>query len=350
MNDKTIRLAAIILAVVTAGCASGGKSAKSSSGGASRPAWVEGESPRWPRARYVVGVGSADDETSAADRARGEVSRVFTSAIDVDTTVDESESNLTQGGRTNTSFTQLVAQKVRTASKKILEGLEIVERWQDPSTSRYYALAALDKAKAMSAVEEKTQALDADAGQWKTRLDAAGDKFERAKAAAKLATLLKGRLELENDRRVLGGGALPSTVDVSAARAAASKALAALDVVVTATGEGADEVETGVVTGLVVEGLTAKRGNPGDKGDLIIEAKSSQQAVESNDPRWKWSRAGATVTLKDGREGKTFSRFEVSDREAAADTGEARRRALAALAKKTSEKVSAAIADFFANQ
>ena len=348
MNMKPL-LAGLILTALTGACAGRGRPAKSAGGGA-RPAWIEGESSRWPRSQYVLGMGSADDEFSAADRARGEISRVFSSAIDVDTTLDESESNLTQGGRTNTSFTQLVAQKIRTASKKILEGVEIVERWQDSSTSRYYALATLNKAKAMSAVEEKTQALDAEASQWKTRLDAAGDKFELAKAAAKLATLLKGRLELENDRRVLGGGSLPATVDVAASKAAASKALAALDVVVAATGEGVDEIETGIVTGLVAEGLTAKRGNPGDKGDLVIEAKSAQQAVESGDPRWKWSRASATVTLKDGREDKTFSRFDVSDREAAADAGEAKRRALAALAKKTSEKVSSAIADFFANQ
>ncbi len=348
MNMKPL-LAGLITTALTCACAGGGRSVKTSVGG-SRPAWIEGESSRWPRSQHVLGVGSADDEFSAADRARGEISRVFSSAIDVNTTVDESESNLTQGGKTNASFSQLVAQNIRTASKKILEGVEIVERWQDSSTSRYYALATLDKTKAMSAVEEKTQALDAETAQWKTRLDAADNKFERAKAAAKLAVLLKGRLELENDRRVLGGGALPSTVDVAVAKAAASKALAALDVVVAATGEGVDEVETGIVTGLVAEGLTAKRGNPGDKGDLVIEAKSAQQAVEGGDARWKWSRASATVTLKDGREGKTFSRFEVSDREAAADVGEARRRAWATLAKKTSEKVSSAIADFFANQ
>ena len=350
MNDKTLRLSALALTVFATGCASGARTAKTASSGGARPAWVEGESPRWPRAQYVLGVGGADDEDAAADRARGEISRVFASAINVDTTVDESESNLTQGGKTNSTFSQLVAQKIRTASRKMLEGVEIVERWKDSSSSRYYALAVLDKGKAMGAVEEKTQALDADAAHWKTRLDAADDKFERAKAAAKLAALLKGRLELENDRRVLGGGSLPSTVDVAASKAAASKALAALDVVVAATGEGATEIETGIVTGLVAEGLTAKRGNPGDKGDLVIEAKSSQQAVEGGDARWKWSRASATVTLKDGREDKTFSRFEVSERKAAADAGEARRRASAALAKKAAEQVSAAIADFFANQ
>ena len=344
---KNMKLTSLLAAAVLSFSACAGAGRKS---GGSRPSWVENESPKWPRSQYVTGVGSADDEEGAADRARGEISRVFSSAVRVDTTLDESESNVNQGGRTVSSFSQQVAQSVKTASKKMLEGVEINERWKDSATSRYYALATLNKSKAMAAVTEKTQALDADASQWKSRLDAAGEKFERAKAAAKLSSVLKGRLDLENDRRVLGGGPLASTVDVSAAKAAAAKALASLDVVVIATGDHADELETGIVTGLVASGLMAKRGNTGDKGDLIVESKSGAAVIEGGDERWKWSRGTATVTLKDGREDKTFSRFDVSDRSASADAGEARRRSAAGLAKKTAEKVTLAIADFFENQ
>lgn len=344
-----MKIMMLLAVALMSGCAGGGSGPKSSSGG-SRPAWVEGESPKWPRSRYVVGVGSGDDENMAADRGHAEISRVFSSAVSVDTTVDEIETNLTQGGATNSSFSQIVAQKVRTASEKMLEGVEVVERWRDGASARYYALAVLDKAKALGAVSEKTAALDADASQWKTRLDAAGDKFERAKAAAKLAALLKGRLDLENDRRVLGGGPLPSTVDASAAKAVAAKALAALDVVVIASGDHAEELETGIVRGLAANGLMARRGAPGDKGDLVVESRSGAQTVEGGDPRWKWSRGSATVTLKDGREDKTFSRFDLSDRQAAADLGEARRRAAAGLAQKAAEKTSAAITEFFQNQ
>lgn len=348
MKMKSIAVFAAVS--ILAGCVGGGGAAgRKSSGTGPRPDWVEGESPKWPRAQNVLGVGGGDDEETAADRARGEISRVFSSAVSVDTTVDETETNLTQGGATSASFSQVVAQKVQTASKKMLEGAEVVERWKDAATGRYYALAVLNKGKAMAAVAEKTAALDADAREWKTRLDAAVDKFERAKAAAKLSALLKGRLDLENDRRVLGGGSLPSTVDVSAAKAAAAKALEALDVVVIASGDHADELETGIVTGLAASGLMAKRGDAGDAGDLIVESRSEARTVEGGDARWKWSRGSATVTLKDGRAGKTFSRFEVSERQASADPGEARRRAASALAKKAAEKTAAAISAFFEN-
>jgi len=341
----------VIFAAVTllAGCGGGAAVRKSSAGG-QRPAWVEGESAKWPRAQYVTGVGSGDDEESAADRARGEISRVFSSAVNVDTSIDETEASVDTDGRKTITFSQQVAQNVRTASKKMLEGVEIVERWKDGAASRFYALAVLNKAKAMAAVSEKTQALDADASQWKARLDASTDKFERAKAGAKLSALLKGRLDLENDRRVLGGGNLASTVDVASAKAAAARALEALDVVVIAVGDHAEELETGIVTGLVASGLMGKRGSPGDKGDLLVESRSGAQTVEGNEKAWKWSRATATVTLKDGREDKAFSRFDVSERAASGDAGEARRRAASALAKSAAEKTTAAIAEFFQNQ
>lgn len=346
---RNMMLAALAVAVPLLSACGGGAARKSSSGGA-RPAWVEGESPRWTRAQNVLGVGSGDDEESAADRARGEISRVFSSAVTVDTTVDETETNLSRGGATDSSFSQVVAQKVKTASQKMLEGVEVVERWKDASTNRYYALAVLNKGKAMTAVAERTAALDADASLWKARLEGSSDRFDRAKAGAKLAALLKGRLDLENDRRVLGGGALASTLDASAARAAAARALEALDVVVIATGGHADELETGIVTGLASSGLTAKRGNPGDAGDLIVESRSGAQTVEGGDARWKWSRGSATITLKDGRADKAFARFEVSERQASADPGEARRRAAAGLAKKAAEQTASAITAFFENQ
>jgi len=342
----------MILAVsVLAGCAGGdGPGPKSSTGGG-RPAWIEGESAKWTRSQYVTGVGSGDDEESAADRARGEISRVFSSSVNVDTSVEETESSVDVDGRKTITFSQQVAQNVRTASKKMLEGVEIVERWKDAASSRYYALATLSKGKALAAVEERTRALDADATQWQTRLDGSTDKFERAKAGAKLAALLKGRLDLENDRRVLGGGPLASTVDVSAAKSAAARALEALNVVVIATGDHSEDVETGIVTGLVAAGLMGKRGNPGDAGDMLVESQSGAQTVDGgDDKRWKWFRAAATVTLKDGRENKSFARFEVSERAASGDVGEAKRRAAAALAKSAAEKTMAAITEFFQNQ
>jgi DNA-binding transcriptional ArsR family regulator len=342
---------ALLLASLTlslAACAGGASGPKAPAGGP-RPAWVEGESPKFPRSRFVVGVGSADDQAAADERARGEIARVFSADVTAVTGADESESTLTQDGKTKTSFSQNVSQQVRTVAKKALEGSNIVERWKDP-TGRYYSLAALSKAEALLEVTDKLHTLDGEAASYKTKLDSATDRFEKAKAAAKLSTLLKARASLEADHRVLGGGKAESELDAGAAKSAAAAALAALNVVVSADGEGARELTTGLVSGLNASGLSAKPGAAGGAADLLAEADVAVAPESRGDDKWKWSRATATVSLKEGREGKVFSRFELSERQASADAGEARRRALSELGKKAAEKTQAAVAEFFENQ
>ncbi len=120
--------------------------------------------------------------------------------------------------------------------------------------------------------------------------------------------------------------------------------------VVSSEGDGGKEVVAGVVGGLNAAGLTAKPAAAGAAADLLADADVAVEPGTGGDDRWKWSRATATVTLKEGREGKVFSRFEAAERQASADPGEARRRALAALSKKVAAQTEAAIRAFFENQ
>lgn len=349
MMKPASRRLILLAAALAAGCVSGGRSpASARTAEGPRPDWLEGDGSEFPRARYVTGVGSADEDSAASDRARGEVARVFSADVSVNTSLDESESTLGRDGARSESFSQSVAQSVRTATRKALEGVDVVRRWRDPS-GRWYALAVLPKAQALLAVTEKLQDLDEQAAAWKAALNRASGRFDKAVAAAKLLALAKAREPLATERRVLGGGGEPGD-DLGAVKAEAAQALAALNVRVSATGEGADAVATGLVSGLNAAGLSAKLTADEDSADVTASAAVSVQPGEGGDLRWKWARAVATIDLRDARSGKTFSRFELYDREASADAGEARRRALAALAKKASARVKSALDDFFANQ
>jgi hypothetical protein len=345
-----LRLAAAA-ALFAAGCAAGPrKSGAVSTVGGARPQWVDGESAEFPRMSHITGVGSADDESSAAERARGEVAKVFTVSVEATSTVSESESNSNSNGKQSHSYSNDVAQKVRTVTEKVLEGVDIVARWKDSSTGRYYALAVLPKDHALLAITEKASEIDSEVGQQKALFAQAADAFGRAKAAAKLLALSKARDGLNADSRVLGGGNLPGDFDSGSIRTQATQALAALNVIVAVTGEGADAAQTAVVSGLNSVGLSAKSGAAGDPSDLSASAQVKVERQSAGDPRWQRFRASAIVALSDGRTGKTFSTFDVSAREDATDSGEARRRALASLAKDVAAKVTAAINDFFANQ
>ena len=80
INRKTsLRMIPLLLAasaaLLAAGC--GGSAPRRgdavASVGGPRPQWAAGDSADFPRARYITGVGNADDETTAAERARAEV-------------------------------------------------------------------------------------------------------------------------------------------------------------------------------------------------------------------------------------------------------------------------------------
>lgn len=200
----------------------------------SRPDWVDGASRSYPRERYLVGVGMGDDRATASDRARAEISKIFTTNVAVTTNLNEAESTLKQGSKTENSFSQAIAQSLQTASKKVLEGVEVAENWKDGATMQQYALAVLDRSKALAAVKDKLDDFGRQAQQWKSQLDSTSDKVGKVKAAMKVLALLKARAELNAEMRVLdpGGKSAPSPFDEAAVRAEAAKIVAELDVIV----------------------------------------------------------------------------------------------------------------------
>ncbi|OGR99317.1 MAG: hypothetical protein A2V88_03825 [Elusimicrobia bacterium RBG_16_66_12] len=200
----------------------------------SRPDWVDGNSRQYPRDKYLVGVGMGDDRATASDRARSEISKIFTTNVNVTTNLNESESSSKQGSKTENSFSQAISQSLQTASRKVLEGVEVAENWKDGATMQQYALAVLDRSKALAAVKDKIDDFDKQAQQWKSQMDSASDKVGKVKAAMKLLALLKARTELNGEVRVLdpGGKTIPSPFDEAAVRAEAAKTVAELDVIV----------------------------------------------------------------------------------------------------------------------
>lgn len=318
-----------------------------------KPDWVDGASAQYPREGYLIGVGIADERSAAQDRARGEISKIFTTQVSVTTNLSESETNVDRGGQKENTFSQAVSQNVQTASKKALEGTEVVEHWQDQATRQHYALAVLERAKAIRAVRDRISDFDQQTRQWKEEMDKATEKLPRVKAAMKLLALFKAREDLNSELRVLDstGQGLPSPLNEAEVRPQAAKALAELDVIVDMSGGASDAVETGIVKGLNQFGMQAKPGQASNDADIVVEGKVETNPIEVQDgTQWKWARSTMTVSLKDGRSAKTFQRFDASDRQASANYKEAVRRSNVELAKKAAEQINEAITSYFENQ
>jgi hypothetical protein len=314
-----------------------------------KPDWVDGSSMEYPRETHLIGVGSADDRATAEDRARGEISKIFRSQITVNSASEASESTVQRPGQKDeNSFSQSVANSVENVSKHVLEGVEIPETWQDDSTRVYYALAVLNKSKAVSGITDKITDFDAQVKQWNAQMAQATDKLPKVKAGMKLLALFKARKRLESDLRVLDGKSIPNPVDEAAVRAAAAKTLAEMDVAVDVSGKSR-EVETGVVKALNGFGLQATAGAAQGAVDILVSGEVATNPVESTDANWKFARSYVTLSLKDGRTSKVFLQFDVTEKGSAGDYDTAARRSLANLSKRVAQQVNDAITEYFEN-
>ncbi|MBI5209751.1 MAG: LPP20 family lipoprotein [Elusimicrobia bacterium] len=352
-----------LLVPVLVSCVAGAAAAKDP-----KPEWINGASSEYPRSKYVTGVGLADKEQEAKDRARAEISKVFRVEIDARSADHLSEASTTsESGKDKKStynFAQTIAFDVKTTAKQVQEGVEVVENWRDPASKGYYALAVLEKEKAAAIIRDKIEEIDKQAEEWRNQLDAAGEKLPKIKAAMKFLAVLKGRDQLNAQYRILdaAGKGLPSPFNTAQVKGVADKAIRELEVYVNFDcsmkgefGQAANEacgkeVETGIMKGLNSFGFEAQTRASSGATDIAVEGSVSIQPQRGNKEGWQFARGTLTVTLKDGRSNKTIQSFDRSDKGASSDYEEAARRLRVTLGKLATQDVREAIVTYFENQ
>ena len=348
--------AAVLCAALLAGCAS--TSARPQRAAAipaptPRPAWVDGADSGYPRSRFLTGVSSADDLNAAKDRARGEISKVFSAQVTVNSAVAAAEYTSETQGKTLTSSSQNASQNVRAVSQKNLEGVEIAAAWRDPANGQYFALAVLERSKALASLEERVRETDARTRDLAAQLAGAAEKLQKAKYALKLLGLLKNRADLAADMRVLDpAGASAPGQDVNAARRDAVRALAAVDMALIMTADNSAQVTAAVIKALNGIGIEARVAAAAGGADIAAECEVKLSAVADADPesRWHWHRGTGSVALKEVKTDTTFLNVSAAATEASASAGEARFKTETALGKNLSAEILRAVSAYLENQ
>lgn len=124
------------------------------------PAWVEGASQDYPPDQYLVGVGQADSQEAAADRAYGAVARIFKAEVTAQAKDWESFMQFENRGTTSTERRLSLDHVTRVSTDKVLENVRILAGWFDPRTGRHYALAGMNRAQAAAALMGRIGELD----------------------------------------------------------------------------------------------------------------------------------------------------------------------------------------------
>ena len=155
MQSRVVLITSLILLLVS-GCAGGLKGlgdetipdkAKLPS---SPPDWVLGkENPRFPPARYLIGVGSSDTKSDSAQAsARSNLAKnlkvkIHSTMVDVSTTEQ-------------TYIESIIETEVDT----VLEGVEIKDGWHDLDKGVFYSLAVVERSLAAASIQRRVKKIE----------------------------------------------------------------------------------------------------------------------------------------------------------------------------------------------
>ena len=302
---------------------------------AGRPDWVERESAEWPREMYLLGVGSADERAVAEDRARAGVARIFTTHVSSALAASTAESSVRKE-RTAAWTEQIsVSEETRSTTDKVLEGVEIVQVWQDPQSHQFYALAALDRQQAAARLDARLESLETSARPLRAHLDAP-ERVTGLAAATRLLRLERDRRALDGELRIVAP-TRPSRAVVE--ETAARELLARTSVGLTVTGDDEGVVLDAVRSALVNLGFAVQAEAAGS--DLVGEATVALDKLGNRDG-WYWSRVRVEVVLKDSASARVFLNLSESVRDASRIDRESSRRVLAKISERLRKEIPTA--------
>lgn len=116
-------------------------------GTSKQPQWIDQPSALYSDQQYLHAVGEADNRDISADRARGNLAKIFSVAV-TDSSLDFSQAHsVTEGKHTATRNEQNASRFVSSEASQVLEGSEIVEHWNNQQ-GRVFSLAVLNKSSA----------------------------------------------------------------------------------------------------------------------------------------------------------------------------------------------------------
>lgn len=189
---RELLLAILLVNVVTA-CAVAGK----------RPEWLEGEAKQYPRSRYIVATGSADNPSDAQTRALGNLSKIFEVKVEETSRDESSAMRRTSGEQVETGTHQLTARYIDAYSTKLLEGASVVENWFDKQQNRHYALAVISRSQLGTRLRADIAKVDRQIQTQLARGERTADLLRKAQFVYGARTTMKTREMLQKDLQIV---------------------------------------------------------------------------------------------------------------------------------------------------
>jgi hypothetical protein len=273
-------------------------------GGQAKPDWIDGVSSAYPFGQYLVGVGQAESRASAEDRAYAAVARIFKAEVSAQAKDWESYLVIEQRGQSSAERRLTLDNLTRVSTDKVLENVQIVDRWVDVHNGLHYALAGMHRPQAEASFIERITELDRSIRDDVEEAHRPSDKLARVRALRRAARNLVLRETYNADLRVIrpSGQGAAAAYRVSELTHELEQFLATnLVLVVSVTGEQAEPAQRALTEGLLKEGLqVTSRPWEGDRpmgGDfsgpspeLLVRGVVRVWPIDVRDPQFKFVR------------------------------------------------------------
>jgi LPP20 lipoprotein len=308
-------------------------------GGQSKPDWIDGVSDAYPANQYLVGIGQAESRAAAEDRAYAAVARVFKAEVSAQAKDWESYLVIEQRGQSSAERRLTLDNLTRVSTDKVLENVQIVDRWFDVRKGLHYALAGMHRPQAEMSFMERISLLDRSIGEDVEEARRPSDKLARVRALRRAARNLVLRETYNADLRVIrpSGQGTASAYRVSELTRELEQFLASnLVLAVEVTGDQVEPAQRALVEGLLKEGLqvTSRLWGGGssvgvDSGgptpELLVRGVVRVWPIDVRDPQFKFVRWCSDFEVVDltsqrvvGALSKGGKEGHLSDREATA--------------------------------
>ena len=327
-------------------------------GGQAKPDWIDGVSAAYPSGQYLVGVGQAESRAAAEDRAYAAVARIFKAEVSAQAKDWESYLVIEQRGQSSAERRLTLDNLTRVSTDKVLENVQIVDRWVDVAKGLHYALAGMHRSQAETAFMERVTELDRSIGDDVEEFHRLSDKLARVRALRRAARNLVLRETYNADLRVIrpSGQGTAAAYRVSELTHELEQFLATnLVLAVAVTGDQAEPAQRALTEGLLKEGLQVTsrpwggdRAVAGDSSgpspELLVRGVVRVWPIDVRDPLFKFVRWCSDIEVMELSSQRVVGALSKGGKEGHLSDREATARAVRVMQQELSTDVAKAIA------
>ncbi|MDR0952907.1 MAG: LPP20 family lipoprotein [Elusimicrobiota bacterium] len=275
---------------------------------------------KYPADQYLTKIASAETKKEAKATALTDLQNIFTGLADTKNSKVRREAILTQA--------------------------KAAGSWKDKNNKKYYAIAALQRQPALDTLAAYYPPIDNQLSAMAKKISGESDKYVRLKYAMAMPPLFEEREYLDSEHRILSFDAANYNEEFFySVKNLYNKTF--YDIKINAKIDGTDDitVKTHLIDALNSMGFAVGEELPTYDIALNIHTKIDKYPSETTKGLY-WTRATATISLKDMETGGIFATFSVSERDGSFREAEAQRRSLIAAGDKAVPLIKEKLLDY----